>query len=71
MAVTLELIPDGREWVLIAPGGSGAPSRYDNRDDAQDDALEYLSYRGGGRLLVRNTAGDVAMTLRSLAHEAA
>lgn len=71
MALTLELVPDRSDWVLLAPGGRGAPSRYDNRADAQSDALEYLRHRGGGRLLVRNEQGEVAMTLRPELSDAA
>ena len=64
MALTLELVPDGDGWVLAPPGGRGAPSRYDDRAEAESEGLEYLRHRGGGRLLVRNQAGDVALTLR-------
>ncbi len=66
MGMTIELAPaDDGGWLVTAPNGGAAPTRYDERAQAESDAMEFLRLRGGGRLLIRNDSGDVAMTLRA------
>lgn len=64
MALTLDLVPAEDGWLVNDPASAAPASRYPSRAEAEADALEYVRHRGGGRVLVRNQAGEVALTLR-------